>query len=131
MKVEKQISVFIDNRPGLFAKVCSIMSEAGINIKALSIHDTVDHKVIRFLPSNHNKALLLLEEESFYCHMNDVVMMEVENAPGILSRISQKLARADINIEYAYCTATERQSLGCLVLRTKEPERAIESLTSF
>ena len=58
-----------------------------------------------------------------------IVVLEVDNAPGELTRIAQTLAQADINIHYAYCTATIRQELGCLVLKTDNPERALQILT--
>ena len=111
------------------ARACSILSEAGINILALAIHDTVDNAVVRFLVDNPTKALLLLEQEDFYILEQEVLMLEVVNAPGELARICQTLAEADINISYAYCTARPDQHSGCLVLKTDNPERALEVLS--
>jgi len=53
----------------------------------------------------------------------------VENHHGELTRISQALAEADINIAYAYCTATSGQEMGCLVLKTDQPERTLDILS--
>ena len=52
----------------------------------------------------------------------------IDNQPGIISRIAQKLYRADINIEYAYCTATKNQEFGCVVIKTKDAELTLEIL---
>ena len=119
----------MENRPGLLAKACSILSEAGINILALAIHDTVDNAVVRFLVDNPTKALLLLEQENFYILEQNVLVLEILNNPGELTRVCQTLAQADINISYAYCTARPDQHSGCLVLKTDNPERALEILT--
>ena len=129
MPVQKQISVFLPNRPGVLARTCAILSEAGVNIVAMAVHDTVDNAVVRFLLDQPTKAILLLENEEFYVLEQDVVVVEIGNQPGELTRICQVLAEADINIAYAYCTATKRQELGCLVLKTDNPERAADILS--
>ncbi len=117
------------NRPGVLARACSILSENGLNIMALAIHDTVDNAVVRFLVDQPTKALLLLEQEELYVLEQEVVVLEVDNAAGELTRICQTLAQADINIAYAYCTAITRQQSGCLVLKTDNPERTLQILT--
>ena len=129
MPIQRQLSVFMPNRPGVLAKTCSILSDAGINILALAIHDTVDNAVVRFLLDQPTKALLLIEQDGLYVMEQDVVVLEIRNASGELTRISQVLAEADINIAYAYCTATRDQEYGCLVLKTDEPERTLEILS--
>ena len=127
--IQKQLSVFMPNRPGVLARTCSILSEAEINIMAMAVHDTVDNAVVRFLVDQPTKALLLLEQEMLYVLEQEVVVLEVDNRSGELTRISQVLAEADINIHYAYCTATRNQDSGCLVLKTDQPERTLELLS--
>ena len=128
VKVEKQLSIFLENRPGLLAKVCGTLSEAGINILALSIHDTVDHAIVRLLADRPVKALLILEQLGLYILESDVIVLDLENRPGTLGEVARKLARADINIEYAYCSASPHQQGGCLILKAEETDRAIELL---
>lgn len=110
------------------ARTCSILSEAGINILAMTVHDTVDNAVVRFIVDHPTKAILLLEQEELYVMEQDVLVVEIDNKAGALSRIAQSLAEADINIAYAYCTATANQECGCLVIRTDQLERAQELL---
>ena len=128
MAVEKQLSVFLENRPGILAHLCDVLSQASINVLALSTHDAVDNAVVRILCDNPVKALLLLEQEEFYVLEQKVVVLEIENHSGMLSAVARKLAHADINISYAYCTAIPGQETGCLVLKTDEPEKAWECL---
>ena len=117
------------NRPGVLARSCSILSEAGVNIMAMAVHDTVDNAVVRLLVDQPTKALLLLEQEDFYVLEQDVVVVEIMNAPGALTRTCQALAEADINIHYAYCTAIPGQESGGIVLKTDQPDRALEILS--
>jgi hypothetical protein len=129
MPIQKQLSVFLPNRPGVMARTCSILSEAGINILAMAVHDTVDNAVVRIIADQPTKAILLLEQEEFYVTEQDVLVIDLENKAGSLTRIAQSLAEADININYAYCTATQKQEGGCLVLRTDQLERAQDLLS--
>ncbi len=131
MPVRKQLSVFLENRPGMLARACSILSDNKVNILALSVHDTVDHAVVRFFVDNPTKALLLIENEGFYVLEQEVVVLDVDNRPGVLTEIARKLAEADINIDYAYCTAMQGQDHGCLVIKTDNPEIASEVLSEF
>lgn len=128
MPIQKQLSVLLPNRPGVMARTCSILSDAGINVLAMTVHDTVDNAVVRFIVDHPTKAILLLEQEEFYIMEQDVLVVEIDNKSGALARICQTLAEADINIAYAYCTATPNQELGCLVIRTDQLERAQEIL---
>ncbi len=131
MPIEKQLSVFVENKPGRLSQICSTLADNGINIYAMSVHDTVDHAVVRLIVDFANKALLLLEQEGTYILVQDVVVVNIDNRPGIISTIAKKLFRADINIEYAYCTATKNQENGCLVIKTKDPEQTLEILEDF
>ena len=128
MPIEKQLSVFMENKPGRLSQICSTLADAGINIHAMSVHDTVDHAIVRLVVDNPNKALILLEEEGVYIITQDVVVLQTENKPGIIATIAKKLFRADINIEYAYCTATKNQDFGCLVIKTKDAEQTLDIL---
>ncbi|MBW1644552.1 MAG: ACT domain-containing protein, partial [Deltaproteobacteria bacterium] len=55
MRVE-QISVFLENKAGRLAEVTSILSEADINIRALSLADTSDFGVLRLIVDDNQKA---------------------------------------------------------------------------
>ena len=131
MPIQKQISVFLPNRPGTLAHITGILAEANINVIALSIHDTVDNAVVRLVLDNPTKAILLLEQEELYIMEQDVVVLAVDNHPGILAQIAQKLGRADINIQYAYCTGTADHTGGCIILKTEQPDAAMRALREF
>ena len=121
----------MENKPGRLSGICNTLAEASINIFAMSVHDTVDHAIVRLVVDNPTKALIILEEEGVYIVTQDVVVLEIENKPGIISTIAKKLFHADINIEYAYCTATKNQEFGCVVLKTKDAEQTLEILEEF
>ena len=123
MAIAKQISVILNNRPGALAKACSVLSENLVNMQAISVIEHNDHAVLRIIADNPTKALLLLEQEGLMVLEQNVVIAKMENSPGALTRIAQKLALADINVAYAYAAATENASEALLVIRTDDLEK--------
>jgi len=118
----------MENKPGRLTKICNILGDSDVNIRAMSVHDTIDHAIVRLIVDNPNKALVLLEEEGLYIVTQDVVVLDIDNRAGVIANIAKTLYRADINIEYAYCTATTNQESGCFVIKTKDAELTSEIL---
>lgn len=130
MQITKQLALFLENRPGMLARVCEALSEAKINIYALSTSDTIDHSVVRMVVSDTRKALKLFHEHGTLVVATDVLMIEGPNKPGGLASLAHKLAKANINIEYAYCATSPDLKRGLLIVRPSHPKRALKVLNS-
>ncbi len=130
MHITNQLALFLDNRPGTLARVCDALSRARINIYAVTTSDTVDHSVIRMIVSDPRKALLLFEEHGTLVVESEVLMIEGDNKPGSLARIAQKLADANVNIEYCYCATPPDARKGLLILRTSNAKKALKVLNT-
>ena len=128
MEITKQLAIFLDNRPGMLAKLADALGEAKINIFAITTSDTVDHSVIRMVVSDHRKALLLFEEHGTLVVEDDVLMFEGTNRPGELARIAHALAKAKINIEYCYSATPPHAKNGLMILRVADPAKAMKAL---
>ncbi len=119
-----QLAVFLSNRPGALSRVCSELGAAEINIHALAISDTADHSVVRMVVSDPTKALMLLGEHGVLALETDVLMIETDPQPGTLAKIADRLARAEINIEYAYLATSLKSAKGLMILRPNDVEKA-------
>jgi hypothetical protein len=128
MEPATQLAVFLSNRPGALARVCEALATAEINIHALATSDTVDHSVVRMVVSDPTKALMLLGEAGVLALENDVLMIETNNAPGTLAKIAERLAKADVNIEYAYMAATIKSDQTLMILRPSDVDKAARAL---
>ncbi|HBA40181.1 MAG TPA: amino acid-binding protein, partial [Deltaproteobacteria bacterium] len=104
MKVCRQLSVFLENKPGTLARVSGALAVQGINIVAFSISDAVDHGVLRMVVSNPIQAAHLLGDGGMMVVESDVLALDLPNKPGALARLAEKLSKARVNIEYAYGT---------------------------
>jgi hypothetical protein len=130
MQITKQLAIFLDNRPGMLARLADALAEARINIYAITTSDTVDHSVIRLVTSDYRKALHVFEEHGTLVVEDDVLMIEGSNKPGQLARIAHQLAKARINIEYCYSATPPDAKKGLLVLRVSNPGKALKVLNS-
>jgi hypothetical protein len=128
MKIVEQLALFLHNKPGALAAVCDALAAAKINIYGLSVSDTTDHAVVRMVVSDPRKALHIFEAHGVLVVETDVLMIENENRPGMLSRIAKTLADHKVNIEYAYLASLPSAKKGLLILRVNDPKKALRVL---
>jgi len=130
MQITKQLAIFLDNRPGMLARVADALAEAKVNIYAITTSDTVDHTVIRMVISDYRKAMHVFEEHGTLVVEDDVIIIEGSNKPGELARLAHKLANAKVNIEYCYSATPEDAKKGLMVMRVSDPKKAMKILNS-
>jgi len=119
-----QLAVFLANRPGALVRVCEALANAEINIHALATSDTVDHTVVRMVVSDPTKALMLLGEAGVLALETEELTIETKSQPGVLAKIAERLAEAEINIEYAYLAGGRGTEKGLIILRPSDVEKA-------
>jgi hypothetical protein len=127
MRVE-QISVFLENKAGRLSEVTGILSEAGINIRALSLADTSDFGILRLIVNDNGKALLALKERGFTVGKTDVVAVEVDDRPGGLHRILLALFKANVNVEYMYAFVQQSGDNAVIIFRFDNLDEAVKVL---
>jgi hypothetical protein len=104
----KQISLFVENRPGRMAKVSKNLSVAGVNIRAMTIAEAGDFGVIRMVVDNPDKGYKVLHDGGFTVSVTDVLAVEMKDAPGGLYEIVDTLGANKINVDYAYAFVTAK-----------------------
>ena len=98
----KQISVSLENVPGMFLRVSECLGDEGINIRGLSVADTSDTSTVRFVVDNPEKAANVLKSRNYLVKETDVIAVEVPDHPGGLQAILKPLKAANINVLYLY-----------------------------
>ncbi len=127
MKVE-QISVFLENRTGRLAEVTRVLSQANVNIRALSLADTSDFGILRLIVSDSEKAKTVLKEEGFTVGRTSVVAVQVPDTPGGLHSVLEALAGTDVNVEYMYAFVQQSRESSIMIFRFDRTEQALEAL---
>ena len=112
----RQLTIFMDNRPGRLLSITSVLVQAGVNLRALSIADSTDFGLLRIIVDDVDKASAALSEAGLVVKVNQVVAVEVPDKPGGLNSILGQLAFDEINIEYIYAFASGEDKEKALVL---------------
>lgn len=124
----KQISVFLENRKGRLWKAMNVLSNAGVNIRALSIADTSEFGILRMIVPDPDVAKEILEKNNFVVKVNEVIAVEVMDKPGGLDELLGILNQADINVEYLYAFVEKKTDKAIVVIRTEDLDAGIKTL---
>jgi len=100
-----QLAVFVENRTGRLAEICSILGDKGINIFGFSIADMEDYGIFRLICKRYELAHQVLKETGFTVRENQVLCVRVPHEPGGLGRVLHSFSKAEINVEYLYAIA--------------------------
>lgn len=125
----KQISVFIENKPGTLATFSNILFENHIDIRALSISETRDFGILRIIVNDSYKTACVLKEAGYICSITPVLAVAIPDEPGALFQILDILGQNDINLEYTYAFITRKKDLAYMIIRVEENDKAIGALT--
>lgn len=124
----KQLSVFLENKPGRLRELCVVLAENGINIITLSLADTEQFGILRLIVKDYNKAKALLDEKGFVAKVTDVIAVEVKDEPGGLSNILKIEEQSGISVEYMYAFTIKSGENAVLLFRFDDMDKAVAAL---
>ena len=124
----KQLSVFLENKPGRLRELCAVLAENAVNIITLSLADTEQFGILRLIVKDYDKAKALLEEKGFVAKLTDVIAVEVNDQPGGLSSILQIEEESGISVEYMYAFTIKSGENAVLLFRFDDMDKALDAL---
>ena len=127
----QQISVFLENRTGTLAEVLATLHENNINIRAMSVAETADFGILRFIVNQPEKVEQVLRKAQFALRVTPVLTMVLDDSPGSLLDRIEKLSSAGINIEYFYAFAVVGTERARIVLKVDALQEAEQLLGEF
>jgi hypothetical protein len=127
MKI-KQLSVFLENKPGALSAPCRLLAKANINIQTCSLADTREFGILRLVVEDTDKARRLLQRNGFAVKVTDVIVLETADRPGGLAAILDVLEGTGINVEYAYSLTGRAKGKALLLFRFSDPNAALRVL---
>ncbi len=123
-----QISVFIENKKGRFYNVTRVMREANVNIRAMSLADTMDFGILRFVVDKPEEAYNSLLENDFIVKRNSVLAITVPDESGGLCDLLKCISDLDLNIEYMYTFVNAMEGKAVMLFRFEDIDMAIKKL---
>ena len=124
----KQLSVFLENKPGQLEIPIRALANAGLNIVTLTLADTQQFGIVRLMVRHWQRAKQVLQEAGCVVNVADVVAVQVEHEPGGLAKVLELMDAAGINIEYMYAMADTSGKVAVMVMRFDDPDCALELL---
>ena len=127
MKI-KQLTLFLENKPGALGRPIRLLAKAKFNIVTLSIAEANQFGILRLILRDWEKAKKLLEKTGFVVKVTDMVAVEVADQPGGLAKILDVVEKAGLNVEFMYAFPNKRGDRAILVFRFDDPDNAIRIL---
>ncbi|MBN2582215.1 MAG: ACT domain-containing protein [Planctomycetes bacterium] len=124
----KQLSVFLENKPGQLSHPCRALAESGINIVTLSLADTQQFGILRVIVKEWQKGLQVLKTAGCVVNVTDVVAVEVPDRPGGLATVLEAIEKTGMNLEYMYAFTIRSGDRAVLVFRFEDPDTAVGQL---
>ncbi len=112
-----QLTLTLQSKPGVLAKVARALADAGVNITALSAGDRSSSGKLRIVVNNPGRAKRALRAAKLRANEEPAFVVRLRNKPGTVARVAER-----INIKSAYATTAGRS--GAVVLTVSSPAKA-------
>ena len=126
----RQISVFLENRPGKLYELTGLLARHGIDMRALSIAEATDFGIARIIASDAQKCALALREGQFIAQFSDVLAFAVPDEPGGLHHLLGEFNAAQVNIEYMYAFLGGKENSAYMIFRVTDVKAAALALNT-
>ena len=128
MMIVRQLSVFLENKPGRLCAATDTLAKNGINISALTLADTAEFGILRMIVDQPDLARDVLTESGVIVRISEVIAVAMDDTPGGAVGILHLLSEEGISIEYMYACVGRLSGKAIMVIRTDDPEKATEVL---
>ena len=118
-----QLSAFLENTPGTLYKAVSAISDAGVNLRALSVADTKDFGILRVIVSDIGKTKEVLSDDTVVKETR-VIAVKMSDKAGALKEILKIIQETGVNIEYVYAFIAAVAGSAYVVLRVDDIDEA-------
>ena len=125
----RQLSVFLENRPGTIYELTALLAAYGIDMRALSIAEATDFGIARIIVNDVDRCALALRDGQFIAQLSDVLAFAVPDEPGGLHNLLSEFNAAQVNIEYMYAFLGGEPGRAYMIFRVTDTERAEKTLT--
>ena len=127
----KQISVFLENKPGALYAMTGVLAQNQVDMRALSVAETKDFGIVRMIVDDVYKATTVLKEAGYIHSITPVLGVAIPDVPGGLNKVLQVLTDADVNVEYMYAfLGGKKADHAYMVFRVEDNEAATAALAA-
>ena len=130
MKI-RQLSVFLENKPGQAKAACKVLGDAGVDVLTMTLADTQQFGILRLVVNDPERARKVLQDAGHVVNVTEVLAVDVPDRPGGLAATLEAFEKAGLGIEYMYAfAAREGGHWATLLFRLEDPEKAARALAA-
>ena len=126
----RQFTVFLENRVGQLLEVVRRFEGSNVRIVALTITDSTECAVVRFLLSDPEQGREVLERAGLAIVESDLIAVELPEGPQPLLQVCTALLQAEVNISQVYPVLSRPRDRPVVALMVDNLEIAVETLSS-
>jgi hypothetical protein len=112
-----QVSIFLENKKGRLNETLKILADNNINIKALTIAETIDYGIMRLIVGNTVEAIEILKKNNYRVSITKVLAVRIGDQVGAMYELVDSLTNENIDIQYAYSYAQKHTEDNIIILR--------------
>lgn len=125
----KQISVFLENKPGALFAMTGVLAEHQIDMRAFSLAETTEFGIARIIVDDVYKTTTVLKDAGYIHSITPVLGVAVSNVPGGLNKVLRVLTDAMVNVEYMYAFMdNKRNDAAYMIFRVADNDKASAAL---
>ena len=124
----KQLTAWLDSKPGDLGRITEALAKAKVNISAVTCWSAGSESPVHLLVSSPAKAKKVLQELGVRVTEEEVLRVTLPDDPGTLGEVSARLGAENINIEYAYASVPTGGKKADLILSVSDTVGACKAL---
>lgn len=128
VKLGKEFVVVSENKVGVLSKVAALLADRGIDIVAISAQAAGGVALMNFVTDDALRTREILAKKGLKAQENAVLLVEAADRPGVLMRITRKLAAQKIDVLNIYASAPASYGPCTLVIATNNNQKALVTL---
>lgn len=126
----KQLTILTENKPGILAKVATLLGGQGVNMESITAETFADSAIIHVITSDFNTAKSLVEKNGFKTVDSEILLFEIIDRPGELGKVATYLANEGINIENIYLLSRKKDK-AVLAMKLNDPVKAKQLFKNY
>ena len=124
----KQISVFLENKPGTLNQLTQVFADAGIDMRALSLAETKDFGIARIIVDDAYEAANVLKQAEYVSSLTPVLAFAIPDEPGGLNKLLTAFTETQVNVEYMYAFLGASSGTAYMIFRVADTKAAEDKL---
>ena len=129
--ISKQLLITVNNEVGTLAQVVNAVSSSGINLLAVCAYAVDNNGMIMFVTEDNKRAKKLLEAKKYNVREEEVVLITLDNKPGALQAITERIASCGIDLTLVYASVEPKGKKSQMVLISENNNAAVAAIKTM